>query len=79
VSAYFPDATSLRHTGALSPAERFRAAFRVAEERAGVRPMLDVDDLLACAPRPDKRSVMMYVAALWAGLAATSVRASAGG
>ena len=66
VSAYYPD--EMRGFATLAVAARFYLAFRVATLRAGVAPLLDVDDLLACEGKPDAPSVKLYVSALWAGL-----------
>ena len=45
-------------------------AFRVAEEQAGVPALLEVQDMIDCYPRPDSRSVILYVSQLYEKLAA---------
>ena len=41
----------------------------VAQERAGVAPLLDVQDMIDTYPRPDDKSVMAYVAMLHKAMA----------
>ena len=47
----------------------FALAFGVAQERAGVAPLLDVQDMIDTYPRPDDKSVMAYVAMLHKAMA----------
>ena len=43
----------------------FELAFRVATERTGVPAMLDVEDMMAAYPRPDDKSVIVYLSLLY--------------
>ena len=71
--AYFPeDVPSPASLDPAARAENFELVFRLAEERAGVPPLLDVEDMLDCYPKPDAKSVMTYVAMIWNKCAALS-------
>ena len=64
--AYFPDdVPPAASVDAGAREANFKLAFRLAEERAGVPPLLDVQDMLDCYPKPDDKSVMTYVSMVW--------------
>jgi hypothetical protein len=54
--------------GSLDPANRrfnFELAFGVAEERADVVPLLDVDDMIEMGDSPDWKCVFTYVHSIY--------------
>ncbi|EGD79243.1 hypothetical protein PTSG_09965 [Salpingoeca rosetta] len=65
---YFPSAIDLSKHSPSTQRENFEKAFKVADERGGVYPLLDVEDMVAMA-RPDALSVMTYVSQLHKQLA----------
>lgn len=65
---YFPKAFNY---GKLNPKNRkgnFKLAFKVAEDLAGVYPLLDVEDMLLMGNKPDWKCVFTYVQALYRAL-----------
>ncbi|KPJ15437.1 Smoothelin-like protein 1 [Papilio machaon] len=64
VHRFVPDAFDYR---ALSPDKRrhnFTLAFKIAEEKAGIYPLLDVDDMVAMR-KPDWKCVFTYVQSIY--------------
>ena len=51
-----------------TPAERLEFGFELAERKFGVARLLDVEDIVDF-PKPDDKSVMLYVSVLQKGLA----------
>ena len=59
-----PSVIALRpqNTKRLTPAERFKLAFDIAETKLGVEPLLEPEDM--DLPRPDEKCVILYVSML---------------
>jgi len=57
---YYPDAFDYQQLDARNRAYNFDLAFRTAEEKAGIAPLLDVEDMVMMA-RPDWKCVFTYV------------------
>jgi hypothetical protein len=67
IHRHFPDAFDFKE---LSPENRrynFELAFRVAEEKGGIAPLLEVDDMVRMA-RPDWKCVFTYVQSIYSAL-----------
>lgn len=66
--AHFPSAVPYGNLRAGDVEKNCSLAFRVAEEHAGITRLLDVQDMVALFPRPDTKSVILYVSFLHAEL-----------
>jgi len=52
----------------LNPKNRqhnFELAFRIADEKAGIYPLLDVEDMVAMGKKPDWKCVFTYVQSMY--------------
>ena len=66
--AHYPDAIgrfdALSASDEAGRRKNFELAFRVATQRVGVPALLDVDDMVALYPRPDDKSILVYLSLL---------------
>uniref|UniRef100_A0A5S6QNL0 Calponin-homology (CH) domain-containing protein n=2 Tax=Trichuris muris TaxID=70415 RepID=A0A5S6QNL0_TRIMR len=58
---FYPDAFDFNCLDPNQRKENFELAFRVAEEQAGIVPLLEVEDMLMMGDRPDYKCVFTYV------------------
>lgn len=65
---FFPDAIDYDKLSASKRRENFDLAFRVAEEKANVYPLLESGDMIKMGNKPDWKCVYTYVQALYRGL-----------
>lgn len=61
---YLPDAFDFNQLNPKNRRYNFTLAFRIAEEKAGIYPLLDVDDMVAYA-KPDWKCVFCYVQSIY--------------
>lgn len=61
---FYPDAFEFDALSARDRRHNFELAFRVADERAGVMALLDVDDMVAMR-KPDWKCVFTYIQSLY--------------
>lgn len=65
VHNYFPEAFDYDTLDPKNRRKNFELAFRVAEEKADISPLLDVDDMVLMKNKPDWKCVFTYVQALY--------------
>ncbi|CDW55033.1 CH domain containing protein [Trichuris trichiura] len=58
---FYPDAFDFNCLDPKKRKENLELAFRVAEEQAGIVPLLEVDDMLMMGDRPDYKCIFTYV------------------
>lgn len=63
---FLPDAFDYESLQAQNRRFNFELAFRIAEERADVVPLLDVDDMIEMGNSPDWKCVFTYVHSIYA-------------
>lgn len=69
VHSYYPDAFDFDQLSASDRRHNFQLAFDTAQSRAGIAPLLNVEDMLATSS-PDWRSVFTYLQSIYRRLAA---------
>lgn len=65
---FFPNEIDYARLTSQSRAENFDLAFKVAEQKAKVFPLLETEDMIKMGDRPDWKCVYTYVQALYRGL-----------
>ncbi|CAF3896810.1 unnamed protein product [Rotaria sordida] len=65
IHRYFPDEFNFDTLIADEPRQNFELAFTVALERAGIEPLIDIDDMILMGAKPDWKVVFTYVQSLY--------------
>ncbi|CAF1577359.1 unnamed protein product [Rotaria sp. Silwood1] len=71
IHRYFPDEFNFDTLTADDPRQNFELAFTVALERAGIEPLIDIDDMILMGAKPDWKVVFTYVQSLYRHLSRT--------
>lgn len=62
---FFPDAYDMSQLSKHTRKQNFELAFRTAEERADIYPLIEVEDMLLMGPKPDWKCVFTYVQGMY--------------
>jgi hypothetical protein len=62
---FYPDAFDYNALDQKNRRQNFELAFKVAEEKADIYPLLDVEDMVAMGRRPDWKCVFTYVQSMY--------------
>ncbi|CAG7700241.1 unnamed protein product [Allacma fusca] len=62
---FYPDAFDYNSLDQKNRRQNFELAFKVAEEKADIYPLLDVEDMVAMGRRPDWKCVFTYVQSMY--------------
>ncbi|ODM96162.1 Smoothelin [Orchesella cincta] len=62
---FYPDAFDFNSLNPRNRKHNFDLAFRTAEEKAGIYPLLDTEDMVAMGTRPDWKCVFTYVQSMY--------------
>ncbi|CAF2733998.1 unnamed protein product [Rotaria sp. Silwood2] len=65
IHRYFPDEFNFETLTSDEPRQNFELAFTVALERAGIEPLIDIDDMILMGAKPDWKVVFTYVQSLY--------------
>ncbi|CAG2115000.1 unnamed protein product, partial [Medioppia subpectinata] len=62
---FFPDAYDYKELDSKNRRRNFELAFKTAEEKADVYPLIEVDDMLLMKDKPDWKCVFTYVQGIY--------------
>lgn len=65
VAHYFPDAIDFDSLDPKNRRKNFEIAFKVAEDKAGIAPLLEVQDMIEMRNKPDWKCVFTYVQSMY--------------